>query len=303
MTVPHQRTGPLATGIHWHDGRAHLALTGPGDEQSRQPLPLGAPTGWRLTGPRTCVGIRRKTGRRTPCPTLAPLPATAPRSQCEACALADPGRKLARDQAMDDPRPFSLYLAWFGPGLVKVGLTATERRAARLADQGAPMFTWLGHGPLIPVRGTERRCSATGTVRERIPHRAKTTAWWRPRELDSPAELVAAHTRLTTLLPDTMTPAPCDVQDLSRFYGLTDAPPPTRDQVTGLTENALLYGELTCVAGHDALITTDTGPLFVDLRLLTGWHLTPARGAPSGLTLKPLDTGRAPDGSVQEGLF
>ncbi|MGW1996716.1 DUF2797 domain-containing protein [Embleya sp. NPDC001921] len=303
MTVPHQRPGLLATGIRWNDGRPHLVLTDPADEQTLHPLAPGTTAGWRLSGPRTCVGIRRKTGRRVACPTLAPLPPTAARSQCDACALADPGRKLARDQAMDDPRPFSLYLAWFGPGLVKVGLTATERRAARLADQGAPMFTWLAHGPLVPIRSTERKCSATGTVRERIPHRAKAAAWWRTRTPGPPTELAQAHARLTPLLPDTLTPAECDIQDLTRFYGLTDPPPPTRDQVAALAQDAVLHGEFTCVAGHDALITTDTGPLFVDLRLLTGWRLTPDRGRTSGVAVKPLDTGMAPDGSVQEGLF
>ncbi|MET7297914.1 DUF2797 domain-containing protein [Embleya sp. NPDC005575] len=303
MIVPRQRTGLLATGIRWHDGRPYLVLIDAADVESLQVLAPGTTTGWRLAGPRTCVGIRRKSGRRVPCPMLAPLPATAPRSQCDACASADPGRKLARDQAMDDPRPFSLYLAWFGPGLVKVGLTATERRAARLADQGAPMFTWLAHGPLVPIRSTERACSATGTVRERIPHKAKAAAWWRTRTPGPPAELADAHARLIPLLPDTLTSAPCDIQDLTRFYGLTDPPPPTRDQVAGLAQDALLHGEFTCVAGHDALITTDTGPLFVDLRLLTGWQLTPARGRPRGIAVKPLETGRAPDGSVQEGLF
>ncbi|WP_406285682.1 DUF2797 domain-containing protein [Embleya sp. NBC_00896] len=303
MTVPPPRTGLLATGIRWRDGRANLVLTDPADEQTLQPLTPGTIAGWRLDGPRTCVGIRAKAGRRVPCPRSTALPETAPRAQCERCALADPSRALARDQAMDDPRPFSLYLAWFGPGLVKVGLTATERRAARLADQGAPMFTWLAHGPLVAVRGTERKCSATGTVRERIPHRAKAAAWWRPRVAGPPQELADAHARLTPLLPDTLTPAPCDIQDLTGFYGLTDAPPPTRDQAASLAQDALLHGEFTCVAGHDALITTDTGPLFVDLRLLTGWHLTPDRGRTSGVTVKPLDTGRAPDGSVQEELF
>ncbi|WP_424644514.1 DUF2797 domain-containing protein [Embleya sp. AB8] len=302
MTVPHQRSALHATGIRWQDGRAHLVSVDPSGHESQQALTPGTLAGWRLHGPRTCVGIRRK-DRHTPCPTGSALPASAARSQCDACALADPGRKLARDQAMDDPRPFSLYLAWFGPGLVKVGLTATERRAARLADQGAPQYTWLAHGPLIPIRATERACSATGIVRERIPHRAKAAAWWRTREVGPPAELAAAHERLTALLPDTLTPAPCDIQDLSGFYGLTDAPPPTRNQIAALDEDALLYGEFACVAGHDALLHTDTGPLFVDLRLLTGWWLTPDRGPVRGVTVKPLDTGRAPDGSVQESLF
>ncbi|MYW05818.1 DUF2797 domain-containing protein, partial [Streptomyces sp. SID3343] len=239
-------TAHLATGIRWWDGLPHLVLTDPdtadsattatatatatADEQSLQPLTPGTITGWHFDGPRECVGIRRKAGRRVPCPRRTALPETAARSQCDACALADPGRKLARDQAMDDPRPFSLYLAWFGPGLLKVGLTATERRAARLADQGAPMFTWLAHGPLIPIRSTERACSATGLVRERLPHKAKVAAWWQPRPTGDPQELADVHARLTPLLPESLTPAPCRIENLTRFYGLTEPPPLTPSQ-------------------------------------------------------------------------
>ena len=301
MTAVPPPDGLLATGIRWREGQPALVLLDAADVETTRPITPGTVAGWRFTGPRTCVGIRRRGGRRVPCRT--PLPEGAARAQCETCAAIDPSRALARDQAMDDPRPFSLYLAWFGPGLVKVGLTATERRAARLADQGAPFFTWLAHGPLIAVRGTERRCSAGGTVRERIPHKAKVTAWWRPREAGLPAELADAHARLTPLLPDTLTPAPCLIQDLTRFYGLAQPPPATTTQAAGMREGARLHGEFTAVAGHDALLSTDTGPMFVDLRLLTGWWLTPDHGPTTGVPVKPLDNGLAPDGSVQEGLF
>ncbi|MGW7008514.1 DUF2797 domain-containing protein [Streptomyces sp. NPDC054933] len=38
---------------------------------------------------------------------------------------------------MDDPRPFTVYLAHHGTAGVKVGITAVERGTARLLEQGA----------------------------------------------------------------------------------------------------------------------------------------------------------------------
>jgi len=302
MTAVPPPDGLLATGIRWQDGRPALVLVDSADVVTTRPIGPGTVAGWRFAGPRTCVGIRRRGGgRRVACRN--PLPEGAPRAQCETCAAIDPGRALARDQAMDDPRPFSLYLAWFGPGLVKVGLTATERRAARLADQGAPFFTWLAHGPLIAVRGTERVCSATGTVRERIPHKAKVTAWWRPREAGLPAELAAAHARLTPLLPDSLTPAPCLIQDLTRFYGLAEPPPATTTQAAGMREGARLHGEFHC-RGRPRRVAVDRHRAGVrGSAAAHGLVADPGRRADRDVPFKPLDNGLAPDGSVQEGLF
>jgi hypothetical protein len=77
-----------------------------------------------------------------------PIPPPATRSQCDPCESADPGTMLARNATLDDGREYALYLAWFGPDLTKVGLTATERGTDRLAEQGALAFTWLARSRL-----------------------------------------------------------------------------------------------------------------------------------------------------------
>ncbi|WP_146058778.1 DUF2797 domain-containing protein, partial [Streptomyces sp. FM008] len=70
------------------------------------------------------------------------------RAQCEGCARLDRARSVAADTMADDPRAYAVYLAWFGPGMVKVGITREDRGAARLLEQGAVAFAWLGRGPL-----------------------------------------------------------------------------------------------------------------------------------------------------------
>ncbi|CAO0827451.1 hypothetical protein SMICM17S_01872 [Streptomyces microflavus] len=80
---------------------------------------------------------------------------------------------MAADTLLDDPRTYRVYLAWFGPGMVKVGITREERGAARLREQGAVAFTWLGRGPLMAARRTEEVLRAALGVPDRIPYARK----------------------------------------------------------------------------------------------------------------------------------
>src|ERR1700678_1140170 len=90
---------------------------------------------------------------RRPCLAAARMPAGTTDAQCPACAAADRGRQIARDTALgDDDRDYLLYLAWFGPSLVKIGLPAADRGRDRLLEQGAITFTPLATGPYTPIR-------------------------------------------------------------------------------------------------------------------------------------------------------
>ena len=133
----------------------------PGPEISRPAVP-GSPVTWTLHAPRQCTGAWTGTSRR-PCPAAAQVPADGTDPQCPACAAADRGRQIARDAALgDDGREYLLYLAWFGPGLVKIGLTAADRGRNRLLEQGAIAYTPLAAGPYTPIRQVERLASAAG---------------------------------------------------------------------------------------------------------------------------------------------
>ncbi|XBQ30306.1 DUF2797 domain-containing protein (plasmid) [Streptomyces rapamycinicus] len=121
--------------------RAGLAPSGPGERLS--PLTPDRPLSF-TTGPRrACVGVRRG-ARHTPCPAGAEVPAAAVSAQCPDCARLDRSYSVAADTRTDDPRPYDVYLAWFGPELVKVGITAAEREGARLLEQAALSYCLLG---------------------------------------------------------------------------------------------------------------------------------------------------------------
>ncbi|EHN72383.1 hypothetical protein SMCF_8188, partial [Streptomyces coelicoflavus ZG0656] len=119
-------------------------------------------------GVRICVGARGHA-----CPVRAGVPGRSTGARCEECARLDRAHSVAADTMADDPRPYRVYLAWFGPGLVKVGITAYERGAARLLEQGAVCFSWLGCGPLMAARRTEELLRAALGVPDRVPYAHK----------------------------------------------------------------------------------------------------------------------------------
>jgi hypothetical protein len=94
-------------------------------------------------------------------------------ARCEECARLERAHSVAADTIADDPRSYHVYLAWFGPGMVKVGITGVERGSARLLEQGAITFSWLGRGPLMAARRTEELLRAALRVPDRIPYAEK----------------------------------------------------------------------------------------------------------------------------------
>jgi Protein of unknown function (DUF2797) len=241
----------------------------------RRVIGIGLRVAWRLRGPRRCTGVWTGT-RRLPCPAWAAL-ADGTDPQCAVCAAADRGRAIARDAALgDDDRTYTLYLAWFGPGLIKIGLTAADRRRDRLLEQGAIACTMLASGPYTPIRRAERRVAAAGLAPERLPARAKTRAWWdllggaeRARELTAARQVItgylAGHDGVDLL--------PCLVADQASDFGLDQPPPGAYQEVTGIADGAGLAGEIRLMPGRHLLFGTASGPLLADMRRIAGWTL------------------------------
>ncbi|MFI8218614.1 DUF2797 domain-containing protein [Streptomyces sp. NPDC085932] len=248
-------------------------------------------------GVRTCAGARGHA-----CPVGAVVAARGTGARCEECARLDRAHSVAADTFADDPRPYHVYLAWFGPGMLKVGITAVERGPARLLEQGAVCFSWLGAGPLMAARRTEELLRAALRVPDRIPYAEKRavraalpeTAAARAREI---AEV---HARAVALAgwPESLERRPLDVVDHVGAFGLAGVPAAV-GEVAGLAAGGVVGGELVAAAGPDLHLATGAGVVVLDTRLMTGWELVPAPGA--GLTV-PVREFRAAAG-VQDGLF
>ncbi|MFI8089026.1 DUF2797 domain-containing protein [Streptomyces sp. NPDC086080] len=225
-------------------------------------------------GVRTCVGARGNA-----CPLGAVVPGRGTGARCEECARLDRAHSVAADTLADDPRPYRVYLAWFGPGMAKVGITAVRRGRARLLEQGAVCFTWLGSGPLMAARRTEELLRAASRVPDRIPYadkRAARAALPATRE-ERAAEIAGLHARAVALSgwPESLAPAPFEPVDHVEMFGLAEVPAAV-GEVRELVAGGAVCGELVAAAGPDLHLLTDRGVVVLDTRLLAGWGLVPA---------------------------
>jgi len=214
---------------------------------------------------------------------------------------------VAADTLADDPRPYRVYLAWFGPGMVKVGITGLERGSARLLEQGAVCFTWLGAGPLMAARRTEELLRAALRVPDRIPYGEKRAvrAVLPTSAAERAAEVTELHARAVALggWPESLVREPCQPVDHVGVFGL-DGVSAAVGEVSELVAGGAVSGRLVAAAGPDLHLVTDRGVVVLDTRLMTGWELVPAAAVAAGsgeLTL-PFRKFKEPTGA-QDGLF
>ncbi|MFK4544030.1 hypothetical protein RKD29_003626 [Streptomyces tendae] len=278
--------GPVLT---WVGGRRSVLVRG-------KRVAFGVVEG----GVRTCVGARGNA-----CPVRAGVPGRSTGARCEECARLDRAYSVAADTVADDPRPYHVYLAWFGPGLVKVGITAEERGSARLLEQGAVCFSWLGRGPLMAARRTEELLRAALGVPDRIPyvHKRAVRAALPESASERAAEIAALHARAVALggWPEALTPEPFRGVDHAGVFGIEGAERGSAAvaEVTELVAGGAIGGELVAAAGPDLHLATERGVVVLDTRLMTGWELLAAEGEPCAVPVREL---RRATG-VQEELF
>ncbi|MFI8888787.1 DUF2797 domain-containing protein [Streptomyces paradoxus] len=246
---------------------------------------------------RICVGARGHA-----CPVGAVVPGRSTGARCEECARLDRAHSVAADTIADDPRPYRVYLAWFGPGMVKVGITGQARGSARLLEQGAVCFSWLGVGPLMAARRTEELLRAALRVPDRIPYAEKRAVRTALPETaaDRAREVAGLHERAVALpaWPESLKQEPLRVVDHVGVFGLGGLPVAV-GQVSELVAGGVVGGELVAAAGPDLHLATGGGVVVLDTRLMTGWALVPVTGGE--LTVPTRQFKEAP--GVQDGLF
>ncbi|MBV2356868.1 DUF2797 domain-containing protein [Streptomyces sp. J2-1] len=280
--------------LTWGGGRRSVLVWG-------QRVGFGVADG----GGRRCVGAKGNV-----CPVRAGVSGRGTGARCEECARLDRAHSVAADTLADDPRPYRVYLAWFGPGLLKVGITARERGAVRLLEQGAVCFTWLGTGPLMAARRTEELLRAALGIPDRIPYAQKRAvrAELPPAEEQRARELRELHARAVLLgnWPESLEPAPCQPVDHVRAFGLhsASASASASDRPTGdvleLVPGGIVTGTLAAAAGPDLHLAVEgRGVLVLDTRLMAGWDLVPLDAANREFTVPVKEF----EQQQQQGLF
>ncbi|MFI8927308.1 DUF2797 domain-containing protein [Streptomyces sp. NPDC053474] len=283
------------TGVRWHaEGRPALGWYAPGREPRESAPEYGAVLAFRARGGRRCLGVWRG-GRWTPCPVGAGVAARATRAQCEECARVDRAHSVAADTFADDPRPYHVYVAWFGPGVVKVGITRVARGGTRLLEQGAVAYSWLGRGPLMAARRAEELLRTALGVPDRIPYARKRALRARlPSPAERARELAELHRRASGLggWPESLERLPYGCVDHGEVFGAVEA----TGVVSELVDGGVVAGTLVGAAGPDLHLEVREGVgrggvVVVDGRVLSGWRLdavaegvgvtVPVRGIPA----------------------
>ncbi|WP_367043607.1 DUF2797 domain-containing protein [Streptomyces sp. Je 1-332] len=260
-------------GLSWADAERPALVWERGDVS---PLVVGRRLGFRAVGRRECVGARGN-----PCPVAAAVPGRGTQARCAECARLDRAHSVAADTIADDPRTYRVYLAWFGPGLVKVGLTREERGPARLLEQGAVAYVWLGRGPLMAARRAEELLRVALGVPDRISYaRKRAVRAALPEAEERRRELERTHGFALGLegWPESLERLSLGVVDHGETFGLERLAGNGAFAVTELVDGGVVRGDLLAVAGPDICLA-DTGRLIVlDSRLLRGWRLEGAKG-------------------------
>ncbi|MFH8567475.1 DUF2797 domain-containing protein [Streptomyces sp. NPDC017993] len=290
-------------------------------------LPAGKALAFAARGERRCLGVWRA-GRWIVCPYAAVLDGASAKDQCARCAQLDRSRSVAADTMADDRRPYGVYLAYFGPGLLKVGITAAERGPARLVEQGAVAYAWLGRGPLMAARRAEALLGSALGIPDRFGKAAKRAARGAlPPPAERAAELAQLHAtaRALTGWPETLEPVAFSCGDHGELFGL-DRIPAEAPELAGLAPGAEIVGEVLAGVGADVYLrlagegeppgggADEAGVVAVlDARMLSGWVLGPAEGrvttvpvraAAYGSGARPGPRRREEErGGGQEGLF
>ncbi|MGW0534740.1 DUF2797 domain-containing protein [Streptomyces sp. NPDC003032] len=245
-------------------------------------LAYGRAIGFRAVGERRCVGARGNL-----CPLRAVVPARATQARCPECARLDRAFSVAADGVPDDPRTYRVYLAWFGAGLVKVGITAEERGAARLLEQGAVAFCWLGRGPLMAARRTEELLRGALGVPDRVPYaRKRAVRGELPGWDERVGELEGLYRRAVVLegWAETLERVEFLAVDHSGAFGLgAAADGVVQGVVREVVDGGVVAGRLVAAAGPDLHLEVAGGDgdrgggvLVVDTRVLVGWQLAGA---------------------------
>ncbi|MFC8129940.1 DUF2797 domain-containing protein [Streptomyces sp. NPDC057302] len=278
-----------SAGLSWADSERPVLVWERGDVS---PLVVGRRVGFRARGRRECVGARGN-----PCPVAAVVPERGTQARCADCARLDRAHSVAADTIADDPRTYRVYLAWFGTGMVKVGITREERGPARLLEQGAVAFAWLGRGPLMAARRAEELLRVALGVPDRISYAKKRAARATlPGVEERRRELERMHGFALGLegWPESLERVALGVHgkhgkhgkhgehgvvDHGEVFGVERLAGVGGFAVTELVDGGVVLGDLVAVAGPDVCLDDGGRLVVLDSRLLRGWRLEGAGDA------------------------
>lgn len=222
------------------------------------------------SGDRYCIGrFDLSTYESEPCPTKAQLAGKGWR--CRECEYSSgfnpsfynvPRHQISPQQSAYNARPHAVYLACFGRGLLKVGISSEDRNRKRLLEQGALEARIISRfEDAYAARELEERISRSAALREIVQAATKRKALVAGLiSEDLAAEITAVISRVETALGSPL-PLAERVELLSAYFG---DHVPSLEEGTDLTNRDISYVSGTCVGlVGDSLILKQADRLFL----------------------------------------
>jgi hypothetical protein len=265
----------LCTGVGIHDGEFHLEIRA--QEKELYPLQVGKAFGLELTERRACIGFRSPGSTSLePCPDdIKGISA----NQCDACleraqmlpCLRCTGERCMNPARRSDcvqPKNHAVYLASFGPGVLKVGVARWLRRNERVREQGSRAGIIIARDDGQLVRRIESQIKKYG-IRDRIA----------PTEKLRALTQVAQQEQLIDELREELAMIKTRVRgawlDQVETVALEEAPLLQSTPRLVQPESGLrIKGQITDIIGQILLVSADTGEtVALEAPSLVGYQL------------------------------
>jgi hypothetical protein len=250
------------TGVGWSDGQLNFELLDVDGEKRLVAISVGSEFAVQLLGERRCIGFRAPDAESlvpcpekmseisgSQCPDCFEKQQILPCLRCNGDRCSNPARRVSCVQ----PHNHAVYLASFGPGVVKVGVARWHRRFERLAEQGARAAIIIARDDGQQVRRVESQFRFAKIV-DRVQASEKLRAYTQagtPEKLREELLTVFAMTKFR-IIGQWLKEA--EVVELPAIP-LLDAAPRLLPPRAGFR----IRGEVTAVCGQLLLIAADTG--------------------------------------------
>lgn len=230
---------------------------------------------------RFCTGWRDiTTGERSRCPDENTIDAKY--EQCAACQKRtgfNPAfyhaTSVSSQQEARNQEPHILYLAHFGPGTIKVGISLAARGKSRLLEQGARSAIILDTFPSAHIaRQYEAKIAQIPAIVETLQQRKKSDLLTKP--YDAPAathELLTAKQHIEELT-DTRFSDATPIQ-FDSFYFPSGTPPLQDSHNT--SDNDMISGEGIGMLGAALFCRQNDTLLYLPLKKYVGYKVTLTR--------------------------
>ncbi len=227
------------------------------------------------TAQRYCTGWHDlETGERHSCPDQAAIDAKY--EQCPACQRRtgfNPAfyhaKSVSEQQDKRNHQPHYLYLAYFAPDHIKVGISFAGRGQSRLLEQGARAALVLETFPTALIaRQYEADIARLDGIYEHLSARKKRALWASSYSTEAALQqLDAALKRVSSTLGVTF--ADTLFIDCDSAYFFT-APPPLDDVVSRNTD-AMISGDVVGCIGTELIAKNDSRLLSLNLKKFIGY--------------------------------